>query len=361
MLSKSIVDAANSPKRTLLVKLRHYGDVLLTTPLIDALHHYFPDIVVDVLVYRETLDMLCINPQVTQCFTIDRRWKKQSVLTQFEKEWQLLRMLRARRYDTLIHLTESWRGVMLARLLGAERRIAFAYPRRDSWCWRTSFTDLIPLPQQPTHNVALQLSVLTTWGIAPDVARFPLHLSVDKLAEKSLLEALRRADWQGEPYILVHPGARWFFKCWEDVSFAKVIDALTDRGLSVVVTGAPDAKERAMAENILSRVRGRNKVYTLVGALSLTELAAAIGKAKLFIGVDSAPMHMAAARQIPGVVLFGPSKVHEWSPWQAPITVLKASDWTTLPHPDEIDTNTQTRYLSAIPTSAVIEAVLEKL
>lgn len=350
-----------SPKRVLLVKLRHHGDVLLTTPLIDALHHYFPDVMVDALVYQETLDMLRTNKQVTQCFAIDRSWKKQGVSTQIKKEGQLLSALRARRYDTLIHLTESWRGVALARLLGAEKRVAFAYPRRDTWRWRTAFTDLITLPEKPTHNVELQLSVLKAWNITPEAGLFPLRLSVDKAAEQSMLDALRRAGWAGEPYVLVHPGARWFFKCWEDASFAEVIDALTDRGLSVVMTGAPEAREQTMAENILSRVRQRSKVYSLVGALPLAGLAAAIARAKLFIGVDSVPMHMAAALRIPGVALFGPSKVHEWSPWQAPITVLKASDWTALPHPDSIDTNTQTRYLSAISVDAVVEAVLARL
>ncbi|MDR2174005.1 MAG: putative lipopolysaccharide heptosyltransferase III [Burkholderiales bacterium] len=349
------------PQRVLITKFRHHGDVLLTTPLIRALHHYYPGVEVDALIYRETEDMLRHNQQVTHCWTIDRNWKKEGVRAQIKHEWRLWRELKARRYDLLIHLTETWRGAALAHGLGVTRSIAFGYPRRNNIFWRHVFTDLVPLPESPCHNVALQLSALTALGLAPNAEDFPLSLSVDEKAHANFLAALRRAGWQREPYLLIHPGARWFFKCWEDASFATLIDALVAHGHTIVLTGAPDARERAMAANILERLKNKARVYSLVGQLSLAELAAAIGGAQFFIGVDSVPMHMAAALQIPGVALFGPSKVHEWLPWQAPITVLKAADWTTLPHPDSIDTATTTRYLAAIPVEAVWEAVLARM
>jgi len=349
------------PQRALITKLRHHGDVLLTTPLIRALHHYYPGIEVDALIYRETEDMLRHNPQVAQRWTIDRRWKKEGVRTQVAHEKRLWQAMKARRYDLLIHLTESWRGVALARGLGVARSIAFAYPRRDNFFWRHGFTDLAPLPEAPCHNVALQLSTLPALGLTPNAADFPLSLTVDAAARTAVLAALRNIGWQGQPYLLIHPGARWFFKCWENASFAAVIDALVAHGQTIVLTGAPDARETEMAADILSRLKDTARVHSLVGLLSLVELAAAIDEARFFIGVDSVPMHMAAALQKPGVVLFGPSKVHEWSPWQAPITVLKAADWTTLPHPDSIDTATTTRYLAAIPVVAVLEAVQARM
>jgi heptosyltransferase-3 len=349
------------PQRVLLIKLRHHGDVLLATPLIRALHHYYPCVEVDALVYRETEGMLRHNPQVAYRWTIDRNWKKEGARVQTGYEWRLWRTLRTRRYDLLIHLTASWRGAALARSLGVKRSIAFDYPQRNNVFWRHSFTDLVPLPKGPCHNTALQLSALVALGLKPNAEDFPLSLSVDEAARTAFLDMLRRTGWQGEPYLLIHPGARWFFKCWENASFAALIDALVARGHTIVLTGAPDARETAMTADILMRLKNKTRVYSLVGQLTLTELAAAIGEAQLFIGVDSVPMHMAAALQIPGVVLFGPSKVHQWSPWQAPITVLKASDWTTLPHPDSIDVATTARYLAAIPVDVVLEAVLARL
>ena len=57
-------------------------------------------------------------------------------------------------------------------------------------------------------------------------------------------------------------------------------------------------------------------VVDLAGQLSLRELAALTARARLFFGVDSAPMHIAAAMGTPVVALFGPSGEKEWGPWR---------------------------------------------
>ncbi len=66
-------------------------------------------------------------------------------------------------------------------------------------------------------------------------------------------------------------------------------------------------------------------VVSLAGQLTLRQLASLIDHARLFIGVDSVPMHMAAALQTPCVALFGPSKLTFWSPWQVKGEVIWAA------------------------------------
>jgi heptosyltransferase-3 len=68
-------------------------------------------------------------------------------------------------------------------------------------------------------------------------------------------------------------------------------------------------------------------------------------------------MHMAAASGTPSVVLFGPSNVRQWKPWQAPHTLIWAGDYRNIPAPEEVDTGTAERYLSSIPAEDVIAAV----
>lgn len=102
-------------------------------------------------------------------------------------------------------------------------------------------------------------------------------------------------------------------------------------------------------------------MVNLAGRLDLPELAVLMDRAMLLIGVDSVPMHMAAALQTPSVVLFGPSNLAQWSPWQAPHTLLWAGDYRPLPDPDDVDTDTPERYLEAIPVEAVIRAVDHRL
>ena len=95
-------------------------------------------------------------------------------------------------------------------------------------------------------------------------------------------------------------------------------------GWQIVVTGAPDARERELVDEILSLVpeRCRLSVANLTSALSLGELSALTRDARAFVGVDSAPMHIAAAMGTPVVALFGPSGDVEWGPWQVPHRIV---------------------------------------
>ena len=72
----------------------------------------------------------------------------------------------------------------------------------------------------------------------------------------------------------------------------------------------------------------RAQLVDLTGALDLRELAALTRDARAFIGVDSAPMHIAAAMGTPVVALFGPSGELEWGPWGVANRVV-----TSVEHP----------------------------
>src|SRR5882672_2740288 len=86
-------------RRALIVKLRHLGDVLLTSPVFSVLRRHAPNIEVDALVYRDTAEMLSGHPDSAQLFTIDRKWKHLGPLRQFRAEASLISALKARRHD----------------------------------------------------------------------------------------------------------------------------------------------------------------------------------------------------------------------------------------------------------------------
>jgi len=104
------------------------------------------------------------------------------------------------------------------------------------------------------------------------------------------------------------------FKCWEDDRMAKMIDYLQqDKGVKVIITGAPVKKELYRIDKILELCE--TNPVNLSGKLTLKHLACLSSKAKLFFGVDTAPMHMAAATNTPVVALFGASFPVIWGPW----------------------------------------------
>jgi heptosyltransferase-3 len=122
------------------------------------------------------------------------------------------------------------------------------------------------------------------------------------------------------------------FKCWEDDRMAKIIDYLQqDKGVKVVITGAPVKKELDRIDKILSLCKTRP--INLSSKLTLKHLAYLSSKAKLFFGVDTAPMHMAAATNTPVATLFGASYPVIWGPWN------NNSDKQLFQDEDSIQTN----------------------
>jgi heptosyltransferase-3 len=164
-----------------------------------------------------------------------------------------------------------------------------------------------------------------------------------------------------ENYVLIQPTARWAFKTWSAAGFSQLIDHLIARGETVVLTAGKAENEIAMVGEIIAGCADGARIVNLAGQLNLTELAVFIEKAKFFVGADSAPMHMAAALNTPMVVLFGPSNLWQWRPWQAEYTLLWAGDYRSLPRVYQVDTNTNERYLYAIPAKDVIAAVDRRL
>jgi heptosyltransferase-3 len=347
-------------RRALVVKLRHHGDVLLASPVIAALRNHVPHAEVDALVYADTTDMLSLHPGLAQLHVVDRKWKAGGILAQAAAEWRLFSTLRARRYDLLVHLTDHPRGAWLARLLGCRHSVAPARFGNPAF-WRRSFSHLFPAPAQGgRHRVELDLDALRRIGVQPGEDERRLVLVPGAQAEAQLAKLLAAQGIAPEGYIHLHPASRWQFKCWTPERTAALIDRLHERGERVVLTAAPDERELALIAAIRSQLR--TPAADLSGKLTLKMLAALSARAKLFVGVDSAPMHIAAAVGTPVVALFGPSGETEWSPWKVPYRVVSSSEHRCRPcGNDGCGGGKVSECLTSIPVEAVLDAVDELL
>ncbi len=311
-------------KRVLVTKLRHHGDVLLASPVFTALAHAAPGLEIDALVYLETAPMLAGHPAIARVHTIDRNWKKRGVLAQLAAEWRLLRALRAREYDLLVHLTEHPRGLTLARLLRPRYAVTREREKRAR-LWRRHFTHFYRLPARTERHVVEQnLDALRRIGVQPAPEHRRLVLVPGATAQRKVDTLLAGNDLAAREFIQVHPGSRWLFKCWPAERTAALLDLVAADGGRIVLTGAPDDRERALVTAVLAAIRPatRARVTDLTGQLTLEELGALTARARAFVGVDSAPMHIAAAVGTPAVALFGPSSEIAWGPWRVPHRVL---------------------------------------
>jgi heptosyltransferase-3 len=297
--------------RALVVKLRHHGDVLLAAPVLRALKAQSPQLEVDALVYDDTAPMLDGHPSLSQLHTVGRKWKAEG--SRLFHEMTLFRKLRGRKYDLIVHLSEQPRGAWLARTLGARYRVAPKMPDRGAF-WQNSFTHLYPLIER-RHQVEVNLDALRRIGLQPGVAERKIDFVPGAAAEAKVQGLV-----QG-PYIHIHPASRWRFKCWPAEKNAELINRLTAEGHQVVITASPSSEETRFVEAILQKAKAIN----LAGQLSIKELGALAARAKLFIGVDSMPMHLACAVGTRTVALFGPSGEFQWGPWNVEHRVIRTS------------------------------------
>jgi heptosyltransferase-3 len=170
--------------------------------------------------------------------------------------------------------------------------------------------------------VEANLDALRRIGLQPGMEERRLQF-VPGAAAEARVEALLAAEGlKARKFIHVHPASRWSFKSWTAERNAELIDRLATAG-RVVLTAAPEPAETPLIEAIISRTKSRP--VNLAGRLSIKELGALTARARLFIGVDSMPMHLAAAMGTPAVALFGPSGEREWRPWRVAHRVVASN------------------------------------
>ncbi len=316
--------------RVLVTKLRHHGDVLLASPVFSTLKAVAPHADVDALVYRDTAPMLEGHPAIARLHTIDRAWKRDGPLERLAKERALARELAGRGYQLLVHLTEHPRGIALARRLRPRYAVTTERgPERGSaWLWKRYFTHFYKVPRGTERAMVEQnLDALRRLGIDPPDDLRRLVLVPGPEAEARVEARLAAASLVHRGYVHVHPGSRWFFKCWPAANVAALVGRIVADVMPVVLTASPDPREREMLDAILAALAPatRARVLDLGGELSLRELAALAARARIFVGVDSAPMHIASAVGTPVVAAFGPTSEVAWGPWRVPHRVVASA------------------------------------
>ncbi len=345
-------------KKALIIKFRHHGDVLLTSPVVNKLKQQYPGIEVSVLVYSETLDMIKYHPQVSSVFAVDRQWKKQGVRYQLRKEMELYREVIDQGFDLVINLCDSWRAAILTRFIKPKFSVSENHVKRDNFIWKACFSAITPESSGgKMHTIRRNLLPLTALDIDID-SDVILDMGIDPEAAKDVDQLLVGRFLENSKLAVVHPGARWEFKCWQNAKWVEVIRYLFDQGYQVVVTGAPNDMERNDVAEICASLDS-SKLINLCGQLTLQKLAATIAKADIFIGVDSAPMHMASALNIPTVVIFGPTLVEEWGPLADRSSLVQDPDLDI--YWNSIDTSTSERMTTGVSVAMVekgIESVL---
>ncbi len=289
------------PRRVLVVSMRFLGDALLTTPLARAARHAWPGCEVDMLVFRGCEAMLEGNPHIDHVLAVDQRPGKQ-------QQWRELRAL-WNRYD-LAFITQTGTRPFLYGWAAAKFAVApSSGERRKNWWKQALLWKHVP-SAGPTARVLDNEGLLKAVGITlSSAAPTPPSAGLDRAGLSSLV-----GSDLSHPYVVLHPSPRWRYKQWHDDGWRSLIRSLLERAFTVVVTGGPGDDEGRYLQRVLGNLTSP-ELIPLPGRLSLAQTADLIRHASLFVGVDTATTHLAAATGTPTVAIFGPTDPTVWGPW----------------------------------------------
>src|SRR5579883_283004 len=293
-------------RRLLVPQTSFLGDVVLTTPLLRALRARLRPAHLTVLVRPEAAPLLAGHPDVDRVLVDDKRGRDRGVAGLVRTAVRL----RRERFDLAVSPHRSLRTALVLAAAGIPHRVGF----RDG---PGAALYHVRVPRDPSrHAVERNLALLAPFGGASGAPR--LHLAVDPEAARRVAALLPPG---AGPLVGIAPGSVWATKRWTVEGFARVAAALVADGARCVILGA--AEDRARAEAIRAQSGGRAVV--LAGRTDVAGLVALIDRLSLLIGNDSAPMHVASARGVPVVAVFGATTpALGYGPWGGRAVVVEA-------------------------------------
>jgi len=278
--------------RFLLVRLGSMGDIIHALPAVAALREAFPRARIDWVVESKWTPLLQGNPDVDEVVPLDR-----SSLSGMST---CVRRLRAARYTCALDFQGLYKSAMLAALAGARERVGFerGYLREGG----AAFFYTKRIAPVGAHVVEHNLALAEAVGAGKAAARFPIHVSpeADAAVEKQLgTRGVRE-------FFVLSPGGGWLSKCWPAERYGHLhrrllsLPAFAD--WNSVVNFGPREKKLAEAVRLVA-----GEPAPVLLPLDLPQMMALIRRAKLFVGGDSGPLHLAVALRTPVVGLYGPT------------------------------------------------------
>ncbi len=276
--------------RFLIIRMSSIGDIVLTEPVIAAVREAVPDAEIGFVVKERYAALVAGNPAVTRLHLLHDGSPGNL--------WRLCREIRRSGYPVVVDLHANPRSRLLSCCAGA--RSTTRYEKRDR-----ADALRVRLARAPYRArkrlVDRYLESLERLGIAHGYRRPRFHVDGDDAA--SAERFLKERGLEPGRYAALVPGSKWPTKTWPAERFEEVARALaSEDGLQVLILGS--AAESELLAGVARRVPG---AVDAAGRVSLGETAALLSSARLMIGNDSGPTHIAMALGTSTVAIFGPT------------------------------------------------------
>ncbi len=270
-----------NPKRFLIIQTAFLGDVVLATPLIEKLRHYYPNAPIDFLLRKGNESLLEAHPFLNQLYIFDKKNKRSEMK-------RLIKIFRQNQYDHIINLHRFWSSGWMA--LRAKPKEVIGFDKHPlSFFFSKKIKHKIGDPDHPLHEIERNLLLIEH---LTDQRIFPPALYPTKRHFKEIPKV--------KNYVCIAPTSVWFTKQWPKEKWIKLIQQL-DKNLSIFLLGAPSDFE---ACEVIKLKSGHLKTFNLAGKLSILASATLMRNAQMNFVNDSAPMHMASAMNAPVTAVY---------------------------------------------------------
>lgn len=326
---------APTPLRCLFIKPKLIGDTLLLTPTLEAVRRRHPDATIDILIRCGSESILAGSTAHNRVFMTeapDSDRAKRGVRSQ----WQLVKELRATRYDWIFECSDTARGRYLAWAARGWRKVCNrhdidVYGRAfDRAVWPAVFTDTLNFDWRETHAIDGSYRLAAPFL---DLPAQPPPLDFQTIAfDPGAAQIAVPPGFRLSPSrLVIHCGTRLASKAWPDDRWIELVRSLAPRFEQIFLSLGPSEAEAKLAAQLTALAPGR--VFAPSGFLPWSQLAALLQGARLFLGVDTAAMHVAAACRCPSVVVWGPASAVVFGPQSPHAVIVSGNQIVRAPFP----------------------------
>jgi heptosyltransferase-1 len=311
-------------ERLLIVRLSAMGDVIHTMYAAQALREAFPQAMIGWLIEERWAELLCApgaprrgprspqRPLVDWAHTVNLRgWQRSlATLATVQRIAQVWNDVRSVGYDVAIDLQGAIRSAVLARWSGARVVYGAAEPRESPaslWYTRRAIA-------RGAHVIEQNLSVaeaIVQKTMTVSQVEFPRDAEAERNVDRLL------GDSACGDFAILNPGAGWGAKRWPAERYGRVARALAAGGVKSIINYGPGEEDLAREAETASDGAATPMQTSISGLIALTR------RARLFVGGDTGPMHLAAALQVPVVAIFGPTDPARNGPYGTRSVVLR--------------------------------------
>ncbi len=309
------MELKNLKLKIIIFCLSGIGNTILFTPALRILRKNLPKAEITLLVKEKSYAECVIGSKFVDKIVI--------FSGRIFDKLNLIRKLRKDKYDISITAFPSNRFEfnLFAYLIGAKRRITHRYKIGNKLAWlQKEFVNA----NEKLHDVENNLNLIECLGINTEKEKRELIFETSSDDEKYALDFIKRNGLSKLALIGIHPGTskKAIYRRWPEGNFSRLIDQILAKyiGSKVLLFEGPD--ERGLAIGILRNAHDKDRIV-IVKDNSLKENAAIIWHCMLFISTDSGLGHIAAAKNVPVIAIFGPANPNRTKPFGRKVAVIQ--------------------------------------